>query len=411
MVWTKYGSLLLDSWTKSCLGSRADASSRRRLRGPGSSGESTPARRVSPAPSWRVSPPRRRSLPGLRPPTLGADRAFDSRRGARSRSRRRRRARLHAEPSPPAARRGSARGGQARDLREAAGARRRRRAAARRRRGRVGTSRGGARSSTATTRRCARRASGSRAGRPVRCASSTAPTSRTGSSDPTTPTGAWTSELGGASRAFADIGSHWCDLAEFVSGHRIARLSARLLTAVPERVSETGRHAFAAGARRRRGAARHDRGRRRRPVRDRRRRSRVGRRQPGLGRSQEPPLDRARRRRGGARLRPGASGGALVRAARGADDPSPRSRHAVAGRGPLRLPSRRSPAGVRGLLRRLRGRLLREPSTAVRPSEGMPTFADGLRAAQITDAVLTSSREEAVGRRGGSPLDSRAVAT
>ena len=34
-------------------------------------------------------------------------------------------------------------------------------------------------------------------------------------------------ELGGASRAFADIGSHWCDLAEFVSGHRITRLSAR----------------------------------------------------------------------------------------------------------------------------------------------------------------------------------------
>ena len=42
--------------------------------------------------------------------------------------------------------------------------------------------------------------------------------------------------LGGASRAFADIGSHWCDLAEFVSGHRIARLSARLLRAIPERI-------------------------------------------------------------------------------------------------------------------------------------------------------------------------------
>jgi predicted dehydrogenase len=41
--------------------------------------------------------------------------------------------------------------------------------------------------------------------------------------------------LGGASRTFADIGVHWCDLAEFVSGQRIARLSARLLTAVPER--------------------------------------------------------------------------------------------------------------------------------------------------------------------------------
>ena len=31
------------------------------------------------------------------------------------------------------------------------------------------------------------------------------------------------SDLGGASRAFADIGSHWCDLAEFVSGHRVTR--------------------------------------------------------------------------------------------------------------------------------------------------------------------------------------------
>jgi predicted dehydrogenase len=51
-------------------------------------------------------------------------------------------------------------------------------------------------------------------------------------------------ELGGASRAFADIGSHWCDLAEFVSGHRISRLSARTATAVPERERAAGRHAF-----------------------------------------------------------------------------------------------------------------------------------------------------------------------
>ncbi len=54
-------------------------------------------------------------------------------------------------------------------------------------------------------------------------------------------------ELGGASRAFADIGSHWCDLAEFVSGHRITRLSARMLTAVPERVRDPGRQAFGSG--------------------------------------------------------------------------------------------------------------------------------------------------------------------
>jgi predicted dehydrogenase len=31
---------------------------------------------------------------------------------------------------------------------------------------------------------------------------------------------------GGASRAFADIGVHWCDLVEFVTGHRIVALSA-----------------------------------------------------------------------------------------------------------------------------------------------------------------------------------------
>ena len=67
---------------------------------------------------------------------------------------------------------------------------------------------------------------------------------------PTTTTGAWTT-LGGASRAFADIGSHWCDLAEFVSGHRITRLSARMLTAVPERVGAAGRKALLAGPRRR----------------------------------------------------------------------------------------------------------------------------------------------------------------
>jgi predicted dehydrogenase len=40
---------------------------------------------------------------------------------------------------------------------------------------------------------------------------------------------------GGPSRAFADIGVHWCDLVEFVTGHRIERLVARTVIAVPER--------------------------------------------------------------------------------------------------------------------------------------------------------------------------------
>jgi predicted dehydrogenase len=54
-------------------------------------------------------------------------------------------------------------------------------------------------------------------------------------------------ELGGASRAFADIGSHWADLVEFVSGHRIESLVARTLIAHQERRHEAGRHSFEHG--------------------------------------------------------------------------------------------------------------------------------------------------------------------
>ena len=36
-------------------------------------------------------------------------------------------------------------------------------------------------------------------------------------------------ELGGPSRAFGDIGVHWCDLLEFVTGHRITHISAQLM--------------------------------------------------------------------------------------------------------------------------------------------------------------------------------------
>jgi predicted dehydrogenase len=54
--------------------------------------------------------------------------------------------------------------------------------------------------------------------------------------------------FGGASRAFADIGSHWCDLAEFVSGHRIGRLCARTLIALPERLRGSQQAAFERGA-------------------------------------------------------------------------------------------------------------------------------------------------------------------
>ena len=42
-------------------------------------------------------------------------------------------------------------------------------------------------------------------------------------------------ELGGASRAFADIGSHLVDLVEFVTGDRVSRIAARTRTFLSER--------------------------------------------------------------------------------------------------------------------------------------------------------------------------------
>jgi len=45
---------------------------------------------------------------------------------------------------------------------------------------------------------------------------------------------------GGSSRAFGDIGVHWCDLMEFVTGHRITRLSARMVHAFPNRRTDGG---------------------------------------------------------------------------------------------------------------------------------------------------------------------------
>jgi predicted dehydrogenase len=52
----------------------------------------------------------------------------------------------------------------------------------------------------------------------------------------------------GASRAFADIGSHWCDLLEFVCGQRIAAVCAQTATVVPERTDRGNAPAFAAVA-------------------------------------------------------------------------------------------------------------------------------------------------------------------
>jgi predicted dehydrogenase len=53
-------------------------------------------------------------------------------------------------------------------------------------------------------------------------------------------------DRGGPSRAFADIGAHWCDLVEFVTGERIVALTARTMIAQPERPGAGG-HSFSSG--------------------------------------------------------------------------------------------------------------------------------------------------------------------
>lgn len=53
-------------------------------------------------------------------------------------------------------------------------------------------------------------------------------------------------EIGGASSAVGDIGSHWCDLVEHVIGQRIESVLADLTTVVPTRIKPSGsREAFA----------------------------------------------------------------------------------------------------------------------------------------------------------------------
>src|SRR5215510_5589255 len=57
-------------------------------------------------------------------------------------------------------------------------------------------------------------------------------------------------DKGGASSALGDIGSHWCDLAQHMSGLRITHVLGDITTVVPARKRPKGsRDAFSAGAR------------------------------------------------------------------------------------------------------------------------------------------------------------------
>jgi len=65
--------------------------------------------------------------------------------------------------------------------------------------------------------------------------------------DPTATSWRVDSKKGGRSRAFADIGSHWCDLMEFATGERIASVMAAFTITVPERPA-ISQPSFSAGA-------------------------------------------------------------------------------------------------------------------------------------------------------------------
>jgi predicted dehydrogenase len=55
-------------------------------------------------------------------------------------------------------------------------------------------------------------------------------------------------EKGGASSAVADIGSHWCDLAQYITGRRVASVLADLSTVLPTRYRpRAAREAFGGG--------------------------------------------------------------------------------------------------------------------------------------------------------------------
>lgn len=55
-------------------------------------------------------------------------------------------------------------------------------------------------------------------------------------------------DKGGASSALGDIGSHWCDLAQHITGSRITSVLADITTTIPQRKRPIGnREAFAAG--------------------------------------------------------------------------------------------------------------------------------------------------------------------
>ena len=201
-------------------------------------------------------------------------------------------------------------------------------------------------------------------------------------------------ELGGASRAFADIGSHWCDLAEFVSGHRIARVSALVSTTVPERARGEGRQAFATG---------NGGGALRAVTTEDAAVVQFETDGGALGTAVISQVSAGRKNRLWLEL-----DGAEEAIAFDHEQPEVlwcgrREAATIVTRDPAHLSPAaarlaRLPAGHPEGYAQCFDRFVEDVYAAVRGEgepEGMPTFADGLRAARITDAVLMSARRRA----------------
>src|SRR4051812_21104714 len=180
---------------------------------------------------------------------------------------------------------------------------------------------------------------------------------------------------GGASRAFADIGVHWCDLVEFVSGHRITRLAARTVVAVPERGGRqvTTEDAAVVLFETDRGAVGNVTISQISPGRKNRLWFSVDGATESLTFDQENPESLW-------------IGGRQVNQVllRGADDSPAAARYSTVPAG--------HPQGYQDCF----DAFVADTYTALggEPPDGLPTFADGLRAARLTDAVLESARRQ-----------------
>jgi len=200
-------------------------------------------------------------------------------------------------------------------------------------------------------------------------------------------------DLGGLSRAFADIGSHWCDLAEFVTGHRLTRLSARTTIAVPERLRSDGREAFERG---------NDFGVLRRVSTEDAVVVQFETDRGALGSAVISQISAGRKNRLWLEVDAGAEALAFDQEDAESLWLGRRDQSAIIRRDPATLsaPAARlavvpagHPQGYQDCFNLFVADVFAAIGTGTRP-DGLPSFADGLRAARITDAVLTSAGEE-----------------